>query len=161
MFPDALLGQGKVFCVKASKSTTCPFSMIDLFPVWLYDVNMCPLFISPAEALEEQKKKKTPSGKPAVAVFREKWTAMVDLLHTSLVRFPGILAKHEIFLDDATRDKAISPKPDADVAINIMKIIKMKVKKYPRENFEKFIDCLNDADSFFFEREIEELGQCS
>ena len=109
----------------------------------------------------EEQKKKPPSGKPAAVVFRKKLTVMVDLLCTSRVMLPGLLAKHKIPLDDVTRDKAITLRSDANDTVKTMSIIKTKVTECPGDNFKKFIDCLNDVDSSFFGRTIEKLGQCS
>ena len=86
---------------------------------------------------------------------------MVDLLHTSVVRFPGILADHDIHLDDATKDQAINPKPDAAVTVKVLGIVKAKLKRDPEESFKKFIQCLENADSVFFEDVINHLGRCT
>ena len=117
------------------------------------------LFILPlAEAAKEQRKK-SKAGKPEAEAFREKLPEMIDLLHPSVVRFPSLLSCHDIHLDSATENQAINPNADADVAVKVMKMVKIKVKREPAECFRKFIECLQDEDSLYFEEVIGGLGQ--
>ena len=93
-------------------------------------------------------------------VFRRNMPKMTELLRTSVVNFPGLLSKHGIKLDDATTYLAISPIPDTDVTVKVFTLVKEKVKDEPEEVFEKFIQCLEDVDDFYFENIIKKLGQC-
>ena len=86
---------------------------------------------------------------------------MESLLNTSVVRFPGLLTARGIHLNDATRDQAINPKRDTDVTVKVFAIVKARVKLCPKEDFNKFIQCLEHVDSLYFEKIIENLSECT
>lgn len=86
---------------------------------------------------------------------------MECLLNTSVVRFPGHLAARGVHLNSAIEEQAINQKPETDVTVKLLALVKDKMMTDPEEGFKKFIQCLEYVDSLYFENIIGKLGQCT